>query len=254
MVVGGAAAFRADARMWLAMRDNPGGLIRNGCGLAAQTRGLAIAGEPVALLAHAQCVCVGAHVRDRRDRECAAAAPPPGPHRDPSAPAPYCRGEPRPHDPVVPSRGAALTRDHFAREGLITFALPFAYCTVSQARPQSPPDLPPAAHSSPCRACGCGGWAPAGNPQTGYCRYAEHLALSVRLQGEGLLRRHPELCACDATPTWGWEACPTTHLPNRSTWTCITGNQTDAARAADPGFCQLSRQCLRALAAVHGED
>ena len=61
MVVGGAAAFRADARMWLAMRDNPGGLIRNGCGLAAQTRGLAIAGEPVALLAHAQCVCVGAH-------------------------------------------------------------------------------------------------------------------------------------------------------------------------------------------------
>jgi hypothetical protein len=221
MVVGGAAAFRADARMWLAMRDNPGGLIRNGCGLAAQTRGLAIAGEPVALLAHAQCVCVGAHVRDRRDRECAAAAPAPGPHRDPCAPAPYCRGKPRPHAPVAPSRGAALTRDHFAREGLITFALPFAYCTVSQ---------------------------------TGYCRYAEHLALSVRLQGEGLLRRHPELCACDATPTWGWEACPTSHLPNRSTWTCITGNQTDAARAADPGFCQLSRQCLRALAAVHGED
>ena len=85
------------------------------------------------------------------------------------------------------------------------------------------------------------GRALAGLAGWGWLRSVEYVGaglipLSVLLLTEGLLRRHPELCACDATPTWGWEACPTTHLPNRSTWTCITGNQTDEARAADPGL------------------
>ena len=101
--------------------------------------------------------------------------------------------------------------------GLVIFQLPFAYCTVSQS---------------------------------GYCRYAEHLSISVGLQGDGLLRRHPELCACDRTPQWGWEAC---HAAPDEHGVCITSIQTAAMREADPGFCKLAQQCVEGAAAAHGD-
>ena len=99
------------------------------------------------------------------------------------------------------------------------FQLPFAYCSVSQS---------------------------------GYCRYAEHLSISVGLQGDGLLRRHPELCACDRTPQWGWEACHAARPPGQHGF-CITTIQTAAMREADPGFCKLARQCVEGAAAAHGD-
>ena len=54
---------------------------------------------------------------------------------------------PCPHRPA-PRDTQTVTREHFARLGLVIFQLPFAYCTVSQS---------------------------------GYCRYAEHLSISVGL-------------------------------------------------------------------------
>ena len=110
-----------------------------------------------------------------------------------------------------------MTREHLTRLGLVIFQLPFAYCTVSQS---------------------------------GYCRYAEHLSISMGLQGDGLLRQHPELCACDKTPQWGWEAC---HAAPDEHGVCITSIQTAAMREADPGFCKLARLCLQGAAAAHGD-
>lgn len=110
-----------------------------------------------------------------------------------------------------------MTRGHFTRLGLVIFQLPFAYCSVSQS---------------------------------GFCRYAEHLSISVGLLGDGLLRHHPELCGCDKAPQRGWEACnaqPDEHA------ICITSIQTVAMRKADPGFCKLARQCVEGFAAAHGE-
>ena len=118
---------------------------------------------------------------------------------------------------LAPCGTQSVTREHFKRLGLIIFQLPFAYCTVSQS---------------------------------GYCRYAEHLSISVGLQGAGLLRQHPELCACDKTPQWGWEAC---HAAPDEHGVCITSIQTAAMREADPGFCKLARQCLQGAAAAHGD-
>ena len=97
------------------------------------------------------------------------------------------------------------------------FAVPFAYCSVSS---------------------------------TGYCRYAEHLSISVGMMGDGLLQQHPELCGCDGAPQWGWEACHTS--PGASP--CITPIQTGRMNYVDPGFCKLARKCMDAAAAAHGED
>ena len=115
-----------------------------------------------------------------------------------------------------------MTKEHFKRLSLIIFQLPFAYCSVSQS---------------------------------GYCRYAEHLSVSVGLQGAELLRHHLELCACDSAPEWGWEACRVAPAPLRGEHGgCITSIQTAAMREADPGFCKLARLCLEGAAAAHGDD
>ena len=109
-----------------------------------------------------------------------------------------------------------VTRAHFEREGLVIFQQPLAYCTVSE---------------------------------NGYCRYAEHLAISLQLLGDDLLTRHPELCACEQAPCWGWEfAC----RPDNTSGTCITPIQPVPSRAVDPGHCQLAQRCLRGLAAARG--
>lgn len=115
---------------------------------------------------------------------------------------------------LAPCGTQTVTREHFKRLGLIIFQLPFAYCSVSQS---------------------------------GYCRYAEHLSISVGLQGAGLLRQHPELCACDSAPQWGWDACRV--APDKH-GVCISNIQTAAMREADPGFCKLARQCVEGAAAA----
>ena len=68
----------------------------------------------------------------------------------------------------------------------------------------------------------------------GYCRYAEHLSITLEVVGPKLLREHPALCPCKAAaPT----ACP--QAPKQ----CIDQIQTNPMKAVDPGFCNLARLC-----------
>ena len=137
MVIGGRAAFEADATMWQSMRDNPTKFLQAGW------------------------IAEG------------------------------------------------VTRFHLEHRGLRVQQQQMAYCTVSR---------------------------------TGHCRLAEHLAISLALEGPGLLTRFPQASACGRTPVWGWDKC---QLDRSRNGACITNFQTEPAKLSDPGFCKLAAAILR---------
>ena len=69
----------------------------------------------------------------------------------------------------------------------------------------------------------------------GKVRYAEHLSNSLDVYGPGLLRDYPTVCPCNPLASTSCEG----NLSKR----CIKQIQTMAMKAADPGFCKLSRLC-----------
>ena len=68
----------------------------------------------------------------------------------------------------------------------------------------------------------------------GKARYAEHLSNALDVYGPGLLRDYPTVCPCHEAST----SCEG-NLSKR----CIDQIQTMAMKAADPGYCKLSRLC-----------
>ena len=70
----------------------------------------------------------------------------------------------------------------------------------------------------------------------GKVRYAEHLSNSLDVYGQGLLRDYPTVCPCNALAS-------TTSCEGNVSKPCIHHIQTMAMKAADPGFCKLSRLC-----------
>ena len=69
----------------------------------------------------------------------------------------------------------------------------------------------------------------------GQARYPEHLSNALDIYGPGLLRDYPTVCPCHALASTSCEG----NLSKR----CINHIQTMAMKAADPGFCKLSRLC-----------
>jgi len=69
----------------------------------------------------------------------------------------------------------------------------------------------------------------------GKVRYAEHLLNALDVYGPELLRDYPAVCPCNALASTSCEG----NVSKR----CMNHIQTSAMKAADPGFCKLSRLC-----------